>query len=406
MFLDYYRNCFNEVCVPSSLDRREFGGLLFEERIMVRHRQFRTADDLKDFLCSLIPSDVYYSSAYYEQPDAQEMGMKGWAGADLVFDIDADHLNTPCQKAHDEWTCTKCGFVGRGIAPEKCPVCGGEKFGENTWVCEACLATAKEETVKLLDIMTQDFGFSEKELRVFFSGHRGYHIHVESEAVRTLDAVARKEIVDYVCGLGFDVNFRISSEKDHATSHVLRSLSLNNFALGQRIRKRVHDFIRDATQEDYKAIGLNKNIAETILTNKDSLLKNWENAESWVAVKGMGFETWKKIIESCARSQSAQVDTVVTTDTHRLIRLAGTLHGKTGLKKVELSPSTIEDFDPLESAIAFRRGSVTVSVSDAPVFRLGDETFGPYNHCKVTLPTAAAVLLLCRGRAEVVEESV
>lgn len=115
MFLDYYRDCFNEVCVPSSLDRREFGGLLFKERIMVRHRQFRTADDLKDFLCSVIPSDVYYSSAYYEQPDAQEMGMKGWVGADLVFDIDADHLNTPCQKTHDEWTCTRCGFVGRGV---------------------------------------------------------------------------------------------------------------------------------------------------------------------------------------------------------------------------------------------------------------------------------------------------
>lgn len=268
------------------------------------------------------------------------------------------------------------------------------------------MTTAKEETVKLLDIMTQDFGFSKKELRVFFSGHRGYHIHVENEAIRTLDAVARKEIVDYVCGLGFDVNFRISIEKNHATPRVLRSLALNNYPLGQRIRKRVHDFIRDATQNDYKGIGLNKNIVETILSNKDTLLENWDDAESWIGVRGIGFETWKKIIESCAGSQSAQVDTVVTTDTHRLIRLAGTLHGKTGLKKVELSLSTIEDFDPLESAIAFRRGSVTVFVSDAPAFRLGSETFGPYHHCKVTLPIAAAVLLLCRGRAEVVEENV
>ena len=38
-------------------------------------------------------------------------------------------------------------------------------------------------------------------MHVFFSGHRGYHVHIENEAVRSLDAMARKEIVDYVTGL-------------------------------------------------------------------------------------------------------------------------------------------------------------------------------------------------------------
>jgi DNA primase small subunit len=51
-------------------------------------------------------------------------------------------------------------------------------------------------------MLTNDFGFSENEIHTYFSGHRGYHIHVENEAVKSLDSMARKEIVDYVCGIG------------------------------------------------------------------------------------------------------------------------------------------------------------------------------------------------------------
>jgi DNA primase small subunit len=40
---------------------------------------------------------------------------------------------------------------------------------------------------------------------VFFSGHRGYHVQIENEVVKTLDAMARKEIVDYVSGLGLAI---------------------------------------------------------------------------------------------------------------------------------------------------------------------------------------------------------
>jgi DNA primase small subunit len=119
------------------------------------------------------------------------------------------------------------------------------------------------------------------------------------------------------------------------------------------------------------------------------------------AVKG-DFETWRRIIDFCAQQQSAKIDTVVTTDIHRLIRLADTLHGKTGLKKAEFPASAIDDFDPFKKAVAFKKGVVTVLVSDAPEFRLGGEVFGPYKGRKVELPTVAAMLLICKDRGEVV----
>lgn len=94
-------------------------------------------------------------------------------------------------------------------------------------------------------------------------------------------------------------------------------------------------------------------------------------------MRGLGPETWKKMVEHVVTSQSASVDTVVTTDTHRLIRLGGTLHGKTGLKKTEFPILMIENFDPFKSAIAFKKGTATVLVSEAPEFRLGDPDVWP-----------------------------
>lgn len=406
MFLKYYKECFDEIYVPTLFEKREFGALLFKEKIMIRHKKFETAIGLKNFLCSIVPSDVYFSSAYYEQPDAPEMTAKDWTGADLIFDIDADHLSTPCKKTHDIWICSECNFANGGIAPEKCPNCGKEKLSTYTWPCKLCVNAAKKECIKLLEILTRDFGFSKQETRIYFSGHRGYHVQVENEAIRSLDSSARREIVDYVCGLGLDFTFYGLHEESPNTLKGLKSLNFNESGWRGRIARGVYDFVLNANMEDYKTIGLEKHIISAIMNNKNTILKSWGNAETWGVVKKVGFENWKKIVEFCVRSQSANVDTVVTTDIHRLIRLTGTLHGKTGLKKIEVPLSEIEDFDPFKSAVAFKNGSATVLVHHAPEFRLGEETFGPYKDQKVELPIAAAILLICKNRAEVTDYNV
>lgn len=397
MFLTYYEEHMDEVDFPDHFDEREFAALLLKEKVMVRHKMFKSRNDLQNFLCSIIPSDVYYSSARYEQPDAPEMGLKGWIGADLVFDIDADHIPTQCDKVHDNWTCMVCGFRGKGMTPEKCPVCGGEKLDESTWPCEVCLASAKNETIRLLDMLTNDFAFSEKALRVYFSGHRGYHVHVLDKAIESLDAMARKEIVDYVCGLGFNEVLHGLDEKGLVT------LKLRDTGWRGRVARGMYEFVQKANPEDYTAIGTQSIAMKALTKNRQRILKCLESSETWSSIKGVGPETWKRIFGYSLKSKVTNVDTVVTTDIHRLIRLAGTLNGKTGLKKVEFSISEIGDFDPFRSAIAFREGDTTVFVHDSPKFRIGDEIFGPYKSQRVTLPNAAAALLVCKKRAEVVD---
>jgi DNA primase small subunit len=402
-FREYYHSVSLTGCL-SATEKREFGFVSFEGQ-MLRHRSFKHTGELTTFLQDFVPRDAYLSCAYYEDPEA-EMEKKGWMGADLIFDVDADHIPTSCDKIHDFWVCGKCEFTGRGITPDRCPVCGGEKFDVSTWPCESCLRSAKEETVKVLDMLTSDFGLSNNDLRVFFSGHRGYHVQVESEAVRSLDAMGRKEIVDYVSGIGFDVTFDSTKRKNMKAMNASRVPASLNLGWRRRIAQCVHDFIFKAGLEDYRSLGLKGNVAATIISNKDKILRDWGGQEYYSSIRGIGFRTWERLAEYCMSCCSANIDTVVTTDIHRLIRLTGALHGKTGFKKVEFPISAIDGYDPFRNAIAFKKGTVNVFVSDAPEFRLGEEAFGPYKNQKVALPTSAALLLVCKDRAEVVEQDV
>jgi DNA primase small subunit len=395
-FRRYYAECFEEVEVKHGFKEREFAALLMQDRVMIRHKSFKTRNELQSFMCAMVPSDMYYSSAYYEQPDSPDMGSKGWIGADLIFDIDADHIPTSCNKSHDTWTCIRCRFNGKGELPQKCPSCGGEKFEETTWPCEECLASAKTETIKLLDILSKDFGFSKNNMTTFFSGNRGYHVHVEDESVKSLDSVARKEIVDYVTGLGLDANLHLGEIGDSGSN------DLKSFGWRRRIANGMASFVLNGEIADFQKIRLKKSTAKIIVNSKDTILKNLDAHKPHGSVRGLGIETYRKLVEYSRKSQAAKVDTVVTTDIHRLIRLPGTLHGKTGFRKVQVSISSIDDFDPFKSATAFKGGITSVLVSDAPEFRLGNEKFGPFRNEKVELPTAAALLLMCKKRAEIV----
>jgi DNA primase small subunit len=393
-FAEYYQKNSSLVQPPTSIERREFGFLLLKDRMMVRHKKFWNVDDLRSFLEATVPSHAYYSSAYYEEPE-KEMREKGWLGADLVFDIDADHIPTPCAKAHDSWICSNCGVAGKGEAPEKCPSCDQEKFDRKAWPCEVCLESAKTETMKLLDVLTRDFGFSSKEMHIGFSGHRGYHVCGESEGIRGLDSMARKEIVDYLLGIGLKTGFHGLEERG-----VLGGPSLNDAGWRGRIAKGTYELLLDAAPEQLEKIGLGKKAIETIMQHKETLLESWKAEGPWGIVKGVGLKGWKEIAQYGAEKQSVKIDTVVTTDVHRLIRLSNTLHGKTGLKKIDVK--SLESFDPFKEAVAFREGTVTLFVSDAPQFRLGDEIYGPYEEQRVELPTAAALFLLCKEAAKVV----
>ncbi|MFQ5998000.1 MAG: DNA primase small subunit domain-containing protein, partial [Candidatus Bathyarchaeia archaeon] len=217
-FRHYYLKSAHSISPPPEIEKREFGLVPFkrEKKIMIRHKGFENIFQLRDFLKAVAPSDVYYSSAYYDRPGAETMADKNWKGADLVFDIDCDHISTPCKIEHDTWRCLSCGMAQKGQPPEKCPKCSSEKLDEENWVCEICLDIAKTELLKVVEMLARDLGLESKHMEAVFSGHRGYHVHVLEPEVKQLNASERKEIVDYVTGTGLVTNYHIKAEKHFA----------------------------------------------------------------------------------------------------------------------------------------------------------------------------------------------
>ena len=89
-FKNYYKS--TKVDLPDRFGRREFAFVLFGGKGMIRHIGFDKKKQLYDFLIDRAPCHVYYSSAYYQSPGAPTMQEKKWMGAELIFDLDSDHL--------------------------------------------------------------------------------------------------------------------------------------------------------------------------------------------------------------------------------------------------------------------------------------------------------------------------
>ena len=111
-----------------------------------------------------------------------------------------------------------------------------------------CLGAAKHEAQKLIDILIQDFGYSpSEEMTVNFSGNRGYHVHVRSPNARGLDQLARREVVDYILGIGIQAEFQGLIGRRTASNQAVRHGGWRG-----RSTKALYDFVAAATQEDVK----------------------------------------------------------------------------------------------------------------------------------------------------------
>lgn len=385
------------------MTEREFGFLLFRERVMVRHKAFHDFADFTGSLISLTPSDVYYSTAYYAHPDL-EMERKDWQGSDLVFDVDADHIDTPCKETHDMWICGNCKETRRGRKPAKCPKCGSEKLEEKAWLCGRCLIAAKEEVLKLIEFLSEDFGIRSDEMHLFFSGHRGYHLHVISENVKSLDDMQRKEIVDYVMALGLDAAeqglYQDLLENKHP---FVVGPDLTDPGWRGRLARGVYQILSEWDEERLADLGFTRGAATQVLKDREKIKQDWSRKMLWSSFQDrwrINEKIWRNIVEKAIGlvAMPARIDTVVTTDIHRLIRMPETLNGKTGLRAATVDIQHFEEFDPFFEPVVFE-GTQKVQIADAPGLRLRGIDYGPFKDEKAELPLAVAILLVAKGVA-------
>ncbi|MEM1946263.1 MAG: DNA primase small subunit PriS [Candidatus Caldarchaeum sp.] len=396
LFRNYYEKHYNNPFIPTQFDRREFGYMLFGQKIMVRHLSFRSFEELKKTLAREAPLHVYRSAAVYQYPQAP-MEEKGWSGAELIFDIDADHLETSCKQVHDYCLCWGCGTVLESKA-SKCPKCGGGDVAEVNMVCEECLNKTKKELEKLIDFLSVDFGVEPSEMVISFSGNRGYHLAVCSDQIMQLDRAARLEVVEYITGAHIELRLHGFS----LTSADRSGPGFEDWGWGGRISRSCRSLLERLSARDEEVRRkLSERLKPKDLDNLAEVARYWRDSPRWDLLKtGKRSPYLETLINFAVAESASHVDTVVTTDVHRLLRLADTLNGKTGLKACTVRLEDLPCFNPLRDGVVLDgEQSVEVRVFPTPSFKLGEESYGPYGNEVVKLPVYAAAYLLCRGLA-------
>ena len=348
-YREFYFRAQDAIELPEDVESREFGYIPFGGG-MVRHLSFRSKGEALAEVLRQSPSSVYCSNARYEFP-ARPIDEKGWLGAELIFDIDATDIPTQCKRGHDLWYCERCHASGKLPRPAKCPKCGGSAV-EFHGVCEECLDAAKDHAVRVAGFLTTDFGVDPGAIRTYFSGNRGYHLHVYDRRFDPLDQQARAEVADYMRGSALPPSQTIAAT-------LRRKMPVGPQGVGWT--RRVTGYVAEH----------NQNYGGTL----------------------------QKLVSEAVASQRAMVDASVTTDIHRVFRLAGTLHGDTGMCKTRVK--SMAQFDPQEAPVVLSSKPVRVAVSFYPKFRLRHADYGPYKSETVELPTFAAVSILTRGLGEV-----
>jgi DNA primase small subunit len=369
--------------------------MFFDKHYMIRHRSFRDRRTLKNFLVSHVPKHAYYSTAYYKYPQIQDMEEKQWLGADLVFDLDADHI----------------------------PETQGKRY-------EDMLKIVKREAEKLVfNFLLNDFGFDERDISIVFSGGRGYHIYVRSNEVYALGSDERREIVSYITGESIDFTKFLKRKEEKVGrkgKRIVYELYPPNFGgwygklpleisrISQDLKNLYEKEGESAVIEELNSILQDKKLSKKIVRELfQENMKNTRKVEDLIDLhqskklqifsKDTLRDAFLLYIKEKIRIRG-EADEPVTTDIHRLIRLIGSLHGKTGFLVKNINLENFKDFNPLKDAIPeiFKNKEVKIYSKNPIEITLCNENYRIEGEDVV--PEYVAIFFIARGMAEFISQ--
>ncbi len=391
-FREYYIK--HNISAPPEIYHREFGIGNIEKKIAFRHKSFKSENDLNHYLKFDAPFYISYSAAYYEFPE-NEISRKNWLGADLIFDFDAEMEFIELKKIEVIW----------------------------------------DEILKLLDFLKGDFGFSAKDIKVNFSGSKGFHVKVFDERIRKLGKEERREILDYVTAnkllsdikksvffevkeIGSGVEIMDRKRKGTETkTEILIGPKPDDVGWGKRIAEAAIEILNE--DETNKRLGEErrrkiKEIREDIEKgNYDKFRKYLKDKRMKEKIKkyaaNLTADTDRQVTQDISRRSKkaivrkrAEIDRQVTQDISRLIRLENTLHGGTGLraKKIDNAENfTVEE--NFKDFVAFNETDVEISLNDDLKFWLLNDFELKKGINKI--PEYVAVYLMLKGKAEILK---
>lgn len=379
-FKEYYKK--SNIELPDRFGKREFAFVFFGGRGMYRHLSFDKKRTFSNFVKEKSPAHAYYSTAYYQKPDASTMQEKGWMGAELIFDLDSDHLPNAERYSYTQQ-----------------------------------LELVKEEFKKLVnDFLICDFGFDEKHLELYFSGGRGYHCHVKDPKIMCLGSNERREIVDYITGRDLIESVLFHEQvtstmkirgKTVPTSKTLKMPKPTEAGWRGRISRGIIEIVSEIKNSKYpieklKEYGVKEKEAEKLLTDlSEERIKRIKEGNLDQTKTIRRFFLNNALRKTAVMMGAGETDEPVTCDVKRLIRLPGSLHGKTAFKVTKINIDQLDDFNPLTDTIAISDKSVEIELDVPFQIELKGEKFD-LEKGKQDVPTYLATFLIGQKVANIV----
>lgn len=400
LFKNYYRN--NPVTSPIAIETREVGIGEYGKKISSRHLSFRDVSGLNKYLVEKTPFFVSYSVGYYKFPDRRPMENKELFGADIVYEFDADDFDLPCKNEHDVWFCKVCGEFGNGHK-DVCPKCQG-KTEITEWVCDKCLGHAKNETLRLMDFLENDFNLDPKSFVVSFSGSKGYHLRVTDKSIIPLSKSSRLQMMNYIQGKNLDLKqlgFEFKEKQWYCPSP-------KSFGLSGKLLSFLKDYIIKVTTEQMISdLNITKQKATKIYDNKEVILNKMDNNILWHSFSKdskSDAKFWEDLLNLAISKICFRIDPMSSSDIYKIMRMPDTIHGGTGfLSSTIKTKEELVNFNPLSDAVIFREDRTKRIEITRPInkFKLIEKEFGPYTIGeKIDLPEAVSVYLLLKGVAK------
>jgi DNA primase small subunit len=378
--MDYYKS--NKINLPDRFGRREYAFVFFGGKGMIRHIGFDKKDQFNNFINENVPLHAYYSSAYYKTPDAPTMQEKDWMGAELIFDLDSDHLP------------------------------GGDQLN---YIEQ--LALVKKEFYKLVfDFLIDDFGFKEKYIELYFSGGRGYHCHIRDPAVLSLDSSERREIVDYITGRDIydSIVFheQITSTIQIRGRNIPSSKSLKMPKPDEpgwkgRISRGIIEIVEEIKKsnnplEKLREYGVKESDAIHLLADlSDERVQRIKEGRLDQSKTIRKFFLNNALRKTAVSMSASETDEPVTCDVKRLIRIPGSLHGRTGLKVDRIQIDKLSDYNPLQKSVVLSEEKVKFEILNDFNIEIKNKNFD-LKQGSQEIPSYLAVFLIGRNIGNVI----
>jgi DNA primase catalytic subunit len=333
-----------------------------------RHIGIRDQQDLEPWLASAAPLHVYHSLACYHNPRLRDMatkhaGRKRW---EVLLDLDV----TP------------------------------DTGGSVQETLSEALARAKQQFLATLQILEWDLGIGLKDCTPSFSGSKGYHARLTREDLQQMSAEARSELGRYIGGFNTPLAdlFPGGDGKTHLPAAAPHGgLKRRIWLAMTRIRTMAHADPRPA-----RLVALCQRY-NTTMASPESILDQIRDAATPQALLGPDDPVGTLWYAMARYLACPSVDQSAVADASRMVRLQGSLNGKSGLVCRPLTTfEEIERFNPLVDANPHRRDVVIPIRGLRPwALDIQGQRFAVQPDERQSLPENAAVVFVAAHAAAV-----